>query len=70
MGLVAALRVGEGRQDLPLLALPPGGELAVHPRLGPLVHEVALPATSFAGVGATGTLTEGLRAGFRGTLPR
>src|SRR5690606_33753967 len=53
--LVAALGLGEGEEDLALLARAPGGELAVDLRLRPLVGEVAAPATDGLRAGAART---------------
>ena len=52
--LVAPFGVGEGAQDLALLAVATRGELSVDLRLGALVDEVLRPATTVAGRGFCG----------------
>ena len=46
MRLVATLRVGERGEDVALLAVASGGELAIDLRLGALVDQVLGPASS------------------------
>src|SRR5690606_34814199 len=46
---VTSFRVGEGEQDLALLARLALGELAVHAGFGPLVDHVLGPATTVSG---------------------
>ena len=54
MRLVPALGLREREQDVALLAVAARGELAVDPRFGALVDQIAGPATTVAGGGFGG----------------